>query len=543
MAKEGEDPQCVGGPPVGFVAVEDDGVVLADTQAAHQAGEVLSVDEVADVGVEEVFVPVEAERAGDVADVVEEAVFVAFEDAEPWVVEVFSEPFGGDEALWVRVVVEPRVVIVGRGHAVLLGREVVGCEVAGRKVVFICDSSFSGDALLNEWNTVTHLLAAGCGVGDGVRGACTGERRHGGCPGVGTRGGACFAACQLEAFQHADLGIGGHVEEAMAGEADDDGWAAAGGTLVLAGFQECAGECVGGLGGGHDAFGAGEQATGFEGGFLRECHGVHEAQVVGVGHHGSHAMVPEATGVDGVRYEVCTHGVHLHEWGGLGDVTEVVAEFAFCHGGAGGGFYGNNFGGAVAGDNFPDEGEGEAGQVGAATSAAEDVVGLFFSELLELEEGFFTDDGLVEHYVVEHGAQGVVGFLVAEGYFDGFGDGHAEGSGGARELFVHGAAGFGVHGGGAVAASSVEVHEHAAVGLGFVGGADLPHLNVNVEHGARVAEGGSPLTSTRLGGEVLDAFDLVVVGLRQSGVGLVRADGAHTFVLVVDAGRSAKCLF
>lgn len=178
VAEEGEDPQCVGGPPVGFVAVEDDGVVLADTQAAHQAGEVLSVDEVADVGVEEVFVPVEAERAGDVADVVEEAVSAAFEDTEPWVVEVFSEPFGGDEALWVRVVVEPRVVIVGRGHAVLLGR-----EVAGRKVVFTCDSSFSGDALLNEWNTVTHPLAAGCGVGDGVRGACTGERRYGGCPG------------------------------------------------------------------------------------------------------------------------------------------------------------------------------------------------------------------------------------------------------------------------------------------------------------------------------------------------------------------------
>ena len=299
----------------------------------------------------------------------------------------------------------------------------------------------------------------------------------------------------------------------MAGETDDDGRAAAGGALVLAGFQECAGKCVGGLGGRHDTFGAGQQAAGLESGFLRECHGVHETQVVGVGDHGCHAVVAKAASVDGVGDEVCTHGVHLHERGGVGDVAEVVAEFSFCHGWAGGRFDGDNFGGAVAGDDFPDEGEGEAGQVGAATGAAEDVVGLFFAELLELEEGFFTDDGLVEHHVVEHGAQGVVGLVVAESYFDGFGDGHAEGSGGAREFFVHGAAGFGVHGGGAVAASSVEVHEHAAVGFGFVGGADLPHLDVNIEHGARIAEGGSPLTSTRLGGEVLNAFDLVVVGL------------------------------
>ena len=55
-------------------------------------------------------------------------------------------------------------------------------------------------------------------------------------------------------------------------------------------------------------------------------------------------------------------------------------------------------------------------------------------------------------------------------------------------------------------------------------------------------EGGAPLAGAGLGGELGDAFLLVVLGLGDGGVGLVRAGRADAFVLEVDLGRSAEGL-
>ena len=58
----------------------------------HQGGEALGVDVVARDRVVQVGVPVDLDRAGDVAGVVEQDVLVGLDDHEAGVVEVLGQP-------------------------------------------------------------------------------------------------------------------------------------------------------------------------------------------------------------------------------------------------------------------------------------------------------------------------------------------------------------------------------------------------------------------------------------------------------------------
>ena len=51
------------------------------------------------------------------------------------------------------------------------------------------------------------------------------------------------------------------------------------------------------------------------------------------------------------------------------------------------------------------------------------------------------------------------------------------------------------------------------------------------------------MSGARLGGQPFDAEFLVVIGLRDGGVGLMASRGRHAFVLVEDLGRSPEGLF
>ncbi|SKZ73204.1 Uncharacterised protein [Mycobacteroides abscessus subsp. abscessus] len=82
MPEQREDPQCVCGPPVALVAVDDDGVVALDSLAAHQLCELLAVDVVAHHVIVQVQVPVDLLCGRDVTDVVEQDVFVGLDDLE-----------------------------------------------------------------------------------------------------------------------------------------------------------------------------------------------------------------------------------------------------------------------------------------------------------------------------------------------------------------------------------------------------------------------------------------------------------------------------
>ena len=123
VAEELEDPRGVGGPPVGAVAVNDDGVLARDAARAHQLGEGGAVDEVAAHGVVEVAAPIDAQRTRDVADVVQEGVLVGLDDFQPVDAEARGQPRGGDELFGVGELLEQRVRVMLDAHAVpFLGR-------------------------------------------------------------------------------------------------------------------------------------------------------------------------------------------------------------------------------------------------------------------------------------------------------------------------------------------------------------------------------------------------------------------------------------
>jgi hypothetical protein len=106
MAEEGEHPERVRRPPVVLVAVDHDRRVAGDALGSEERGELLAVQVVAHDRVVELGVPVDLHGAGDVAGLVEEDVFVGFDDDETGLPEVFGEPVGGDETLGMGVLGE-----------------------------------------------------------------------------------------------------------------------------------------------------------------------------------------------------------------------------------------------------------------------------------------------------------------------------------------------------------------------------------------------------------------------------------------------------
>ena len=88
----------------------------------------------------------------------------------------------------------------------------------------------------------------------------------------------------------------------------------------------------------------------------------------------------------------------------------------------------------------------------------------------------------------------------------------------------------------------VGLHQQPPVGLLVVGGPDHPHLAFQPEQRRRERQGAAPLAGPGLGGQLGDALRLVVVRLRDGGVGLVRAGRAAALVLVVDPRRGAQVL-
>ena len=92
MSEELERPEGVASPPVRLVAVEDDGRVVADPRLRAHRREFLGVDVVANQLVLQVALPVDHDRAGDVALAVEQEIFVALDDADLGVFQVVLRP-------------------------------------------------------------------------------------------------------------------------------------------------------------------------------------------------------------------------------------------------------------------------------------------------------------------------------------------------------------------------------------------------------------------------------------------------------------------
>ena len=70
---------------------------LADTLVRQQLRELLLIDEVALDRILQIGLPVQSDRAGDVADVVSAGVFVDFDEDGGRRVEIALGPVGGDQ--------------------------------------------------------------------------------------------------------------------------------------------------------------------------------------------------------------------------------------------------------------------------------------------------------------------------------------------------------------------------------------------------------------------------------------------------------------
>ncbi len=212
--------------------------------------------------------------------------------------------------------------------------------------------------------------------------------------------------------------------------------------------------------------------------------------------------------------------VHLHQWCHACRVTEVVGVDALREGGACGRFQGANRRIDVPFQLLAQEREGQAGEVGPATGAADEHVGRL-SDLGELPQGFLADDRLVEQDVVQHAAQRVANGGILRGHLDCLGDGDTERPGAVGILGEDRPPGFRQVGRTRVHGGAPGLHHRFAVRLLIEGGGDLPDLAFETEQRTGEGEGAAPLTGAGLGGELLDALLGVVVRLGDGGVGLV----------------------
>ncbi len=299
---------------------------------------------------------------------------------------------------------------------------------------------------------------------------------------------------------------------------------------------------MGGFGGRDDAFGAGEKDAGFEGFELGNVGGFDEAVFEQLADEGARAVVAQSAGVDVGGFEVVAEGVHRQEGCQPDSVPEVVAESAAREFRTGFGFDGDDAEVFPVAQFAAEKGEGNACEVGASAEAADDDVG-FGAGFFHLEECLFADDSLMEQHVVEDAADGVVGFGIFRSHLDGFGYGDAEAAGGVGVPVEDAPSGFGQFAGGGNDVGSPRVHHEFAVGLLVITDFDHEDFEVYAEVAGGKAQGGTPLSSAGFGGEVFDALAMVVVCLRDGGVGFMGACHAGALVLEVDAGGGVESFF
>ena len=154
-----------------------------------------------------------------------------------------------------------------------------------------------------------------------------------------------------------------------------------------------------------DGLGAGEGDRRLEAGELADGAGLDEAVVQQLRDQRRGAVVAQAAGVDAGRHEVVAERVHLDHRRHPGGVAEVEVVDALGQRRAGGRLDGQQPH-LLAGRLVGEEGEGDAGEVGAAAVAGDDDVRVV-AGVLQLLLGLQADDGLVQADVVEHRAERV----------------------------------------------------------------------------------------------------------------------------------------
>ena len=151
---------------------------------------------------------------------------------------------------------------------------------------------------------------------------------------------------------------------------------------------------------------AGEEHTSLEGLELWNIHTMHIAVLDELGDDHAGTMVAQTACVDVGGLEVVTQCVHREQWGVTSLVAEVVAELTAGEFRTAVRLGCNELGVALTTQVVTHEGEGDTTEVGTTAEAADHDIRIFASHL-HLLFGLQADDGLVETYVVQHGAERV----------------------------------------------------------------------------------------------------------------------------------------
>ena len=94
-----KDPERIGRPPVGFVAIENYSCVGGNAVTRSQFGKGLRRNIVSLHGVIQIRTPIDVNGIRDVTGPIEENIFVAFHDPNVGIIEVLGEPGGLDQTV------------------------------------------------------------------------------------------------------------------------------------------------------------------------------------------------------------------------------------------------------------------------------------------------------------------------------------------------------------------------------------------------------------------------------------------------------------
>ena len=233
-------------------------------------------------------------------------------------------------------------------------------------------------------------------------------------------------------------------------------------------------------------------------------------------------------------------GIHRHQGSKSGNIAEVVPELALGERGAGSRLDRHDAD-LLALDLVVHERKADARQVASAAAAADHDVGIVARDL-HLFLGLKPDHGLMQAYVVQHRAEGIVGVIVRGRVFHSLGNGEAEAARVVRVNFeglssrVRDCRRTCMHRG------TPRLHLDSPVGFLAIAHLHHVHRHVKSEKLARKRHGCPPLSGTRLCSDSLDPCLLIIKSLGDGCVRLVAARRAHALVFIIDLCRSAERL-
>ncbi len=255
----------------------------------------------------------------------------------------------------------------------------------------------------------------------------------------------------------------------------------------------------------------------------------------------AHAVIAKSAGMVCRRDKVRAQCVHLRQRTYHTGIAEVISKCSACEARAGCRLNSDDSVICFTSEFLTHERSDQAAEVGSAACAADDDVGLY-AELIKGSLRLQTDHRLVEKYLVQNGTEHIAVTFSSYSNFNSLGDRAAEGTCGTRVLFEDRASDVRRIGRRRCNRCAVCTHNFTAERLLLVG--NLNHIDFAIEIKVRASHGKSctPLASTCLGGNTLEALLLSVVSLCDRGVQFMGTAGVITFELIVDLRRSSELL-